>query len=62
MDVSSITQLISNVGFLIAACCVMFYQNSKLQDTLSNISATMQVLTNKITDLERKMEVNEYES
>ena len=62
MDVSSITQLISNVGFPIAACCVMFYQNSKLQDTLSNISATMQVLTNKITDLERKMEVNEYES
>lgn len=62
MDVSSITQLISNVGFPIAACCVMFYQNSKLQDTLSNISATMQVLTNKITDLERKMEVNEYDS
>ena len=62
MDISSITQLISNVGFPIAACCVMFYQNSKLQDTLSNISATMQLLTNKITDLERKMEVDEYDS
>ncbi len=29
-----ITQLISNVGFPIACCIIMFWQNSKLRESL----------------------------
>lgn len=58
MDVNAITQLIGSVGFPIAACCVMFLQNSKLQETLKEISLTMQSLTEKIANLEKKMEEN----
>ena len=47
MDLTQMTQLISNVGFPIACCCVMFYQNSKLQQTLQEITVTMQSLVTK---------------
>ena len=48
----SITQLISSVGFPISACCVMFYQNNKLQDTLNEISKTMVIMNDRINGLE----------
>lgn len=48
----AITQLISSVGFPISACCVMFYQNNKLQSTLNEISKTMVVMNDRINDLE----------
>jgi len=32
--IETITQLITNVGFPIACCCVMFWQNSKLRESL----------------------------
>ena len=41
MDMTGITSLISSVGFPIAACCVMFYQNGKMQETLKDVSVTM---------------------
>lgn len=55
MDVTTMTQMISSVGFPIACCCVMFYQNNKLQETLSSISITMQSMTEKIKDIEDKL-------
>lgn len=56
MDLNTVSQLVGSVGFPIAACCVMWYQNGKMQETLANISSTMTVLTSKITDIERKMD------
>lgn len=49
-----IVNLISNVGFPIAACVVMFVQNGKLQKTLNDISGTMQVMSERISKLEKE--------
>lgn len=53
MDVNAVVTIISTVGFPIAACCVMFFQNNKLQDTLKDISVTMQKMADGLEDLER---------
>lgn len=53
MDVNSLLQAISTVGFPIAACCVMFMQNNKLQDTLKDICVTMQKMADSLDDLEK---------
>lgn len=52
MDITVLAQVISSVGFPIAACCVMFFQNNKLQDTLKEIAVTMQKMADAIDDLE----------
>lgn len=52
MDAATLTTLISSVGFPIAACCVMFYQNSKLQDTLSELSKTLSTMNERLSDVE----------
>lgn len=52
MDLTGVAQIISTVGFPIAACCVMFMQNNKLQDTLKEIAVTMQKMADSIDDLE----------
>lgn len=54
MNINDIISIISTVGFPIAACCVMFMQNNKLQDTLKDISVTMQKMADAIDDLERR--------
>lgn len=54
MDANILIQVISTVGFPIAACCVMFMQNNKLQDTLKDISVTMQKMADAIDDMEKK--------
>lgn len=59
MDFEVISQLISSVGFPIAACCVMFYQNSKMQETLSSIATAMASMTDKIRDIETKLNKEE---
>ena len=56
MDYSSITSAISAVGFPIVACCVMWYQNSKMQETLNNVNVSMQNLANEINDIKQKNE------
>lgn len=53
MNVNDIGQIISTVGFPIFACCVMFFQNSKMQETLSNLNVTMQSLVDRIESIER---------
>ena len=59
MDFEVISQLIGRVGFPIAACCVMFYQNSKMQETLSSIATAMASMTDKIRDIETKLNKEE---
>lgn len=59
MDVTALTTLISTVGFPIAACCVMFYQNSKLQETLQDVTVTMQTLVDKIESIEAQVNQKE---
>lgn len=54
MDMQIFAQIVGSVGFPIAACCVMFFQNNKLQDTLKEIAVTMQKMADSIDDLENK--------
>lgn len=53
MDLNVLSQLIGSVGFPIAACCVMFYQNSKLQDTLSELGKTLTSMNERLSDIEK---------
>ena len=53
MDITAISQLIGSVGFPIAACCVMFVQNSKMQETLQSVQEAMITLTSKIEQNEK---------
>lgn len=57
MDVNTITQIVSSVGFPIAACCVMFYQNSKMQETLKDVSIAMQSLVTEINSIKDKLDM-----
>lgn len=52
MDVNTISTLIGSVGFPIAACCIMFYQNSKLQDTLTELTKTLSTMNERLSDVE----------
>lgn len=47
-----IIQLISNVGFPIACCIVLFMQQNKLTVTLHDISNTMAVMSSRLDDIE----------
>lgn len=50
-----IVQLISNVGFPIGCCIVLFIQQNKLTQTLSEISSTLQGLSKRLDDIEEKV-------
>jgi len=54
-----IATLVSSVGFPIAACVVMFMQNDKLQKTLNEIATTMAILTERVKDIESKIDNKE---
>lgn len=56
MDIQVIAQLIGSLGFPIAACCVMFYQNSKMQDTLSELTRTLTTMNERLKDVEEAVE------
>lgn len=55
MDVTTFTQIISTVGFPIAACCVMFWQNNKLQETLTSFVSTLQKMDDRMECIEKKI-------
>lgn len=59
MDLTGLAQIVSTVGFPNAACCVMFMQNNKLQDTLKEIAVTMQKMADSIDDLESKHDIGD---
>ena len=58
MDIIEISQIVSTVGFPIAACIVMFYQNGKLQKTLTDFVATLQKMNDRMDSIEDKLEAN----
>lgn len=58
MDIAEISQIVSTVGFPIAACVVMFYQNGKLQQTLTDFVATLQKMNDRMDSIEDKLEAN----
>ena len=41
MDFNSIMQAVSTVGFPIVCCGVLFYQNSKLTQTINDLKVTL---------------------
>ena len=51
-----ITQLITNVGFPIACCVVLFYNNSKFNDTLNNLNVTLKEISTRIEKIENKFD------
>lgn len=57
--VNVIAELVTKVGFPIACCCVLFTQNNKLQDTLKDISVTMQKMADEISDLDKRNKKDE---
>lgn len=55
MDISSITTLISSVGFPIAACICLFYLFNKQTETLNELKIVMTKLIDKLdVDIELK--------
>lgn len=60
MDITAVTQLISNLGFPIAVCCIMFWYVYKVQKSHSEeiITLTTAIENNTIalTRLESKLE------
>ena len=50
----NIATLISTLGFPIAACVVMFWQNGKLQKTLSDLSTTLTLMNERINDIKKE--------
>ena len=55
MDLTAIVEIISQVGFPIACCIVLFKQNAELNKTLNDISATLQLLSERVKDVESKL-------
>lgn len=47
-----ITQLITNVGFPIACCIVLFYNNSKFTEALNSLNVTLKEISTRIEKLE----------
>ena len=54
MDITQIAQMSKSVGFPIACCCVMFWQNGKLQDTLSTMSSSLELMNERLSKLEEQ--------
>lgn len=53
MDMAQIiANLVGSLGFPIAACCVMFYQNGKLQSTLAELTVTLTTMNERLSDVE----------
>jgi uncharacterized protein YoxC len=50
---NDITQLISNVGFPIVACIFMYKQQLKLNDTITELSATLKGIDARLDSIEK---------
>lgn len=55
MELAPIVEIVSQVGFPIACCVILFKQNADLQKTLNDISTTMTLLSERIKDIENKI-------
>lgn len=54
---SELVEIISTCGFPVAACCVMFYQNSKLQTTLVEVTNTLTLISERLRDVEDAIDI-----
>ena len=52
--VEEITQIISNVGFPIACCVVLFINNSKYTESLNKLNDTLTEITDRLENIEGK--------
>ena len=52
MDIQVLASLVSSIGFPIVACGVMFYQNSKMQETLNQLTVTLSTMNERLSDVE----------
>ncbi len=49
-----IVSMISNVGFPIACCIVMFINNGKFTEALNNLNVTLKEISTRMDNLEDK--------
>ena len=56
--IEEITQIISNVGFPIACCVVLFINNSRFNETLNNLNVTLKEISTRIENIEGKINDN----
>lgn len=56
MDFNTIMQAISTVGFPIVCCGVLFYQNSKLVETINDLKVTLVENTTILKTITNKLE------
>lgn len=54
---TEITQFINSVGFPIVACVFMYKQQVKLQETITELSATLKSIDTRLDMLENNREV-----
>ena len=52
---NEIVNVISNVGFPIACCVVMFNNNNKFTETLGNLNVTLKEICTRMDNLEDKI-------
>lgn len=57
MDVNTITQLITSVGFPIVACYVLFKQNSELTNTITKLTTTLETMNERIGRIEDVIDI-----
>lgn len=50
-----IVSMISNVGFPIACCIVMFNNNNKFTEALGNLNITLKEISTRMDNLENKI-------
>lgn len=55
MNVNDISTLISSVGFPIVACVFMYIQQTKLNETIRELSATLKAIDTRLDTMEEKL-------
>ena len=56
VKLEELIQAISNVGFPIVCCILMFYQNNQMQKTLVNLGNTLTSMNERLTSIEDNIE------
>lgn len=59
MDFATIMQAVSTVGFPIVCCGVLFYQNSKLTETINELKVTLVENTTILKTITMKLKEDE---
>lgn len=53
--IDTIIKLISNLGFPIVCCIVLFVQNNNFSKALNELTTTLQVMSERLEDIEKKV-------